>query len=104
MLRPSVVILNWLTARRDDALAHVRERWPELTFAVGMTLAVAADLALVWTGHVSISMATWIQTNLHPTLIAAGMLAGVGGDYLLWGSKPSLCLWNGVIFHLFTHW
>jgi hypothetical protein len=65
---------------------------------------IAVDLFLVLVLHVkSISLSTWIAENAHPTLIGAGVLAGVGICYLV-RSEWRLVMFAGILTgHLFLH-
>lgn len=65
---------------------------------------VLIDLILVFTGHTSISMATWIQTQLHPTLIAAGTLGMTYIGYLVRTCWKTVLLSGALLGHLFIHW
>jgi len=85
------------------AEAHVVAHWPELAFVGLFALAVAADLWLVFTGRKSISLRTWLATEAHPTLIAAGMLASVGVAWLLRDSATALFVWGILSGHLLVH-
>jgi hypothetical protein len=73
-------------------------------FVIIMAIAIIVDLLLVGLGLSSISWRTWMATQHHPTLIAAGTLATVGICYLIRYS------WKYVMFmgimggHLFVHW
>jgi hypothetical protein len=79
--------------------------WLGLVFEFIMGSAIVTDLIMVLVLKVtSISMATWIATQAHPTLIAAGVLATVGVCYLVresWGLVMFAGLMGG---HLFIHW
>lgn len=82
----------------------VNRFWIGLAFIVVMGLAIATDLVLVLVlKTTSISMATWIGTEAHPTLISGGILATVGVCYLVresWG----LVMFAGIMGgHLFAH-
>jgi hypothetical protein len=88
---------------RAAVVAHVRDRWPELAFAVLFALAIALDLTLEFTGRESISATVWDATAAHPTLVAAGMLLTVGVGALLRKSWPAVLVWGILCGHLFVH-
>lgn len=79
--------------------------WAAALYVAGVSVAVVADLFLVLVLKVkSISMATWIATQAHPTLIAFGVLVSVGIAYLLWDYRWLLCVNFLLCGHLFIHW
>ena len=71
-----------ITLARTQARAYLthnnRDYWIGLTWCILNSIAVIFDLWLVETGRTSISETVWEQTAAHPTLIAAGMMAGLG--------------------------
>lgn len=74
-----------------------------VAFLVAYALAIALDLLLVFTGHTSISLGTWIATEAHPTLIAAGILATCEIAYLV-RDDWRMVLFQGLMGgHLFVH-
>jgi hypothetical protein len=73
-------------------------------FVYIMGVAIGLDLILVGTGHTSISMATWIATNAHPTLIAAGILGSCWVAMKIKDDWKALFFWGIMTGHLFVHW
>lgn len=79
--------------------------WFAVVFLALVGVGVGFDLYLVLIRKTkSISLATWIATKAHPTLIAAGILATVGVCFLVqdyWGLVAFAGILGG---HLFIHW
>jgi hypothetical protein len=86
-----------------DTVAPTDNPWLK-AFVWSMGGAILIDLALVFLGFTSISMEAWIQTNLHPTLIAAGILGGCWVALKIRTDWKALFFWGIMIGHLFVHW
>ena len=76
-----------------------------LWFVLIMSSAIAADMTMVEILNTdSISWRTWVATQAHPTLIAAGVLFTLLVGYLVRTSWV-LVLFMGIMGgHLFVHW
>jgi len=89
---------------RADVVAHVRDNTWEVVFGIAFLIAIIVDLALVLSGHTSISATIWNLTQEHPTLIAFGILLTIGACWLLRGSWPAVMMAGILGGHLFVHW
>lgn len=87
-------------------------RWTEeygfqlgLIFCLIMGFAISCDMTMVMILKTdSISWRSWVTTQEHPTLIAAGMLFTVGVCWLIRTSWV-LVMFMGIMGgHLFVHW
>ncbi len=85
-------------------LPGIREQWPELLFACLLSLGIVTDLALVFSGHQSISLSVWHAEKQHPTLISLGMLLAVGACYLLRRCWVAVMVCGFLCGHLFIHY
>lgn len=78
--------------------------WVGVVYVGIMALLILTDLYLVLIAKVdSISWRTWVAEDAHPTLIGAGVLAGIGVCYLV-RRNWRLVMFNGLMTgHLFFH-
>lgn len=96
MIKNAYKIHNW-TAKNQVLLLWM--------FGIGSAIGIGADLVMVLILKMqSISLDCWDATTEHPTLIAAGVLAGVAIAYLTRSSKISVGWAMLLTGHLFTHW
>ena len=85
------------------ARAHVATRRREIAATASLMLpAFVADIAIVTTGHTSISERTWAACDAHPLIAVAGMLAALVPMYLTRRSWPCAGAWAALGAHLFT--
>lgn len=102
LAEPAVTIASSINSGYARTVAPSDSWW---VHALGWSLsaAIVLDLIIVALGYQSISMGAWIETNLHPTLIAAGILGSCFLAVKVRKNWKLLYFWGIMTGHLFVH-